>query len=235
MDQPHSSSHRLQVISESATSSSATNSCCFRIRKIAHGLIPETVQKIISPSNPKIVRIKSWAPEADSKDSQSWLIATVDQKPNFFGIVGEKSFRLPRNTDDSESLIADMNFLGMTTLAFPEVAEVTVEYATRLFLYIFFFLSITDQYSIIAVTGLAGHAFGSWKERNGEFMWLRDALPSALPTARIMTYGYDSKLQGSTSDASFGSCAVSLLAQVASARKLPKVPHALLDSHAEVN
>lgn len=138
MDQPHSSSHKLQIISKSATSSSATNSCCFRIKKIAHGLIPETVQDIISPSNPKIVRIKSWAPEADSEDSQSWLIATViinDQERNFFGLVGEKSLRLPRNSNDSESLIVDINFLGMTTLASPKVAEVTVEYATSLFLY----------------------------------------------------------------------------------------------------
>lgn len=159
-----------------------------------------------------------------------------DQEPNFFGLVGEKSLRLPRNSDDSESLVADINFLGMTTLASPKVAEVTVEYATSLFLYFFFFfffLSITDQCSIIAVTGLAGHAFGSWKERNGEFMWLRDALPSALPTARIMTYGYGSKLQGSTSDSSFRSYAASLLAQVESARKRPKVAYALLDSHAD--
>lgn len=139
-DQAHSRSHSLQVLSKSLTSPSATKSCCFRIRKIAHGLIPETLQKIISPSNPDTVCIKSWTPEADSEDSQHWLIATIDQEPNFFGPVGEKSFRLPRNTDDSESLIADINFLGMTTLAFPKVAEVAVEYATSLFPY-FFFLS----------------------------------------------------------------------------------------------
>lgn len=236
MNQPHSSSHKLQIISKSAASSSATKSCCFRIKKIAHGLIPETVQDIISPSNPNIVRIKSWAPEADSEDSQSWLIATViinDQEPNFFGLVGEKSLRLPRNSNDSESLIVDINFLGMTTLASPKVAEVTVEYA--LFFILFSFFRLLIKCSIIAVTGLAGHAFGSWKERNGEFMWLRDALPSALPTARIMTYGYGSKLQGSTSDASFRSYAVSLLAQVASARKRPEVPYALPGSHAKVN
>lgn len=64
-------------------------------------------------------------------------------------------------------------------------------------------------------------------------MWLRDALPSALPTARIMTYGYGSKLQDSTSDANFRSYAVSLLAQMASARKRPKVSYALLDFHVE--
>lgn len=137
-------SRALQIISKSVNSSSATrNFCCFRIRNIAHGLTPETVQDIISPSNPNAVRIKSWAPEADSGDSQSWQVATVimnDQEPNFFGLVGEKSLRLPRNSNDSESLIADINFLGMTTLASPKVTEVTVEYATSLLLCFFSFL-----------------------------------------------------------------------------------------------
>lgn len=48
--------------------------------------------------------------------------------------------------------------------------------------------------SIVAVTGLAGHAFGSWKARHGSAMWLRDFLPEHVPSARIMTYGYDSRL-----------------------------------------
>ena len=52
--------------------------------------------------------------------------------------------------------------------------------------------------SIIAVTGLAGHAFGSWAHSD-EQMWLRDYLPKDAPNARILTYGYYSKLQGSYS------------------------------------
>ncbi|KAF5695157.1 ankyrin protein 3 [Fusarium denticulatum] len=47
---------------------------------------------------------------------------------------------------------------------------------------------------LVAVCGLGGHALGSFKERNGRFVWLRDALPSDIPNARIMTYGYDTKL-----------------------------------------
>jgi hypothetical protein len=51
--------------------------------------------------------------------------------------------------------------------------------------------------SIIAVTGLAGHAIGSWTlQRNGNRMWLRDYLPEDVPNARILTYGYDSQLSG---------------------------------------
>ena len=56
-------------------------------------------------------------------------------------------------------------------------------------------------HSVIAITGLGGHAFGSWR---GSFstecpldrpMWLRDFLPQRFPNARVMTYGYDSSLR----------------------------------------
>ncbi|WKT53426.1 hypothetical protein QSH57_003988 [Fusarium oxysporum f. sp. vasinfectum] len=52
---------------------------------------------------------------------------------------------------------------------------------------------------VIAVCGLGGHALGSFKEKNGRFVWLRDALPSDTPNARILTYGYNSQLVGSES------------------------------------
>lgn len=53
--------------------------------------------------------------------------------------------------------------------------------------------------SVIAISGLGGHAFGSFKERQGPFMWLRDALPLDAPVARILIYGYDTRLIGSSS------------------------------------
>ena len=56
-----------------------------------------------------------------------------------------------------------------------------------------------DIYSVIAISGLGGHAFGSFKQRNGSYMWLRDFLPREFPTARILTYGYSSKLSASES------------------------------------
>jgi hypothetical protein len=54
--------------------------------------------------------------------------------------------------------------------------------------------------SVIAVTGLGGHAFGSWRSRAATDrsvdrpMWLRDFLALEFPDLRIMTYGYDSSL-----------------------------------------
>lgn len=55
------------------------------------------------------------------------------------------------------------------------------------------------MHSIIAVSGLSGHAFGSFKQRGGSFMWLRDGLPKDLPDTRVFIYGYDTQLQGSSS------------------------------------
>lgn len=58
--------------------------------------------------------------------------------------------------------------------------------------------------SIVALSGLGGHAFGSFKERGGTYMWLRDSLPYDLtrqdtgrPMARVTTYGYESAVAGS--------------------------------------
>ncbi|KAI1204287.1 uncharacterized protein F4807DRAFT_353339 [Annulohypoxylon truncatum] len=52
---------------------------------------------------------------------------------------------------------------------------------------------------LIAVSGLASHAFGSLKARNGSYMWLRDALPVQFPKMRIFIYGFDSQLKESES------------------------------------
>ncbi|KFY86469.1 hypothetical protein V500_07615 [Pseudogymnoascus sp. VKM F-4518 (FW-2643)] len=48
---------------------------------------------------------------------------------------------------------------------------------------------------IIAITGLDGHAYGSWRGKgNLGRMWLRDFLSKDLPCCRTMIYGYNSKL-----------------------------------------
>ena len=52
--------------------------------------------------------------------------------------------------------------------------------------------------SIIAVTGLAAHAYGSWAH-SVQNMWLRDYLPRDVPNARVLIYGYPSQLQGNIS------------------------------------
>ncbi|KAF8519397.1 hypothetical protein BU17DRAFT_22048, partial [Hysterangium stoloniferum] len=49
--------------------------------------------------------------------------------------------------------------------------------------------------SIVAIHGLDGHREASFTAPNG-VLWLRDLLPEALPTARILTYGYDARTHG---------------------------------------
>ncbi len=44
--------------------------------------------------------------------------------------------------------------------------------------------------SIVAVHGLNGHREKTWTASNG-LLWLRDLLPTKIPNARIMTWGYD--------------------------------------------
>jgi hypothetical protein len=75
--------------------------------------------------------------------------------------------------------------------------------------------------SIVAVAGLAGHAFGSWKSRTQDHqMWLRDFLPVDLRDAnvRILTFGYNSALKDNTSTSSLQDFSRQFLDGVNSAR-----------------
>lgn len=50
-------------------------------------------------------------------------------------------------------------------------------------------------------------------------MWLRDIIPIDLPTARIFTYGYDTKLAGGKSNARISEYAKQFLNTVSDARR----------------
>src|SRR2546421_10967366 len=55
--------------------------------------------------------------------------------------------------------------------------------------------------SIIAITGLDGHAYGSWRGKgNLGRMWLRDFLSKDMPCCRTMIYGYNAKLSSRNID-----------------------------------
>jgi len=71
---------------------------------------------------------------------------------------------------------------------------------------------------VLAVHGLGGHAFGSFIYKEDGHMWLVDSLPHDMPTARVMIYGYPSKLQDSISFANFSDLAGDL--QIAVSRLL---------------
>ncbi|PHH75320.1 hypothetical protein CDD80_2476 [Ophiocordyceps camponoti-rufipedis] len=76
--------------------------------------------------------------------------------------------------EDDIDVTFDQHFFGFTQL-YPFKSPVTAD--------------------IIAITGLDGHAYGSWRGRgNLGRMWLRDFLAKDLSSCRTMVYGYDSKL-----------------------------------------
>ena len=54
-------------------------------------------------------------------------------------------------------------------------------------------------------------------------MWLRDFLPDSVPKARIMTYGYDTRLPGSQSTASVLELSRKLLESVKAIRSQQEV------------
>lgn len=96
------------------------------------------------------------------------LTATIS-----FLAESQESFPVPSDPD----ICVDKDFYGFTPLYTPE-GHIDVD--------------------IIAITGLAGHAFGSWSTAN-QRMWLRDFLPRDLPQARVLLYGYDSHIVNSQS------------------------------------
>lgn len=84
------------------------------------------------------------------------------------------------DTGRNEALIFDTHFCGLTPLN-------TVG-------------TTADSTDCIVVCGLGTNAFGTFKEKGGSYMWLRDSLPSDLPNMRVLLYGYKSELRDSYSN-----------------------------------
>ncbi|KAK0725411.1 hypothetical protein B0H67DRAFT_641836 [Lasiosphaeris hirsuta] len=163
--------------------------------------------------------VKSLAPEIDAKSST----ATVA-----FGNVAlpgpTRRILLPEPPEDRPSrdqyVILDDNFYGITTLFAPPPEDHKVD--------------------VVAISGLGGHAFGSFKERDENYMWLRDALPFDLtrddtdrPIARVMIYGYESAVAQSRSIQNLSDLASSFynsiraLANASTVRPIILVAHSL--------
>lgn len=98
---------------------------------------------------------------------------------------------------------------------------------------------LINSCSCIAISGLASHPFGSWKQRDegntkSNFMWLRDQLPRDLKQIRSILYGYDTKLLMSESFQTVEDLALSFIARLdsigrssLSARPLVVLAHSL--------
>ncbi|KAF2799767.1 TPR-like protein [Melanomma pulvis-pyrius CBS 109.77] len=76
---------------------------------------------------------------------------------------------------------------------------------------------------IVAVSGLGGNGFGSWRAPGTANMWLRDFLPEKIKHSRIFIYGYDTELigPGARSFASIRDMAKTLFNNLKMARAQP--------------
>ena len=107
------------------------------------------------------------------------------------------------DSDWDRALTFDTHFHGLTALSAPQVEKEAVD--------------------CVAVCGLGGHAFGSFKEKGTPYMWLRDSLPKDLPNLRVLLYGYDSGLEGSDSNQNVSIIADSFLGHLNVLRPRTKV------------
>ncbi|KAG7001762.1 Protein SERAC1 [Fusarium oxysporum f. sp. conglutinans] len=115
-------------------------------------------------------------------------------------------------------LVLDDGFLGITTLFTPPADDHRVD--------------------VIALSGLGGHAFGSFKDRGGDYMWLRDSLPYDItgedtnkPMARMMIYGYESSVGQSKSMQCLEDLATSFLNSLRALTSTPTTRPIILVAH----
>ncbi|KAK3384122.1 hypothetical protein B0T24DRAFT_73220 [Lasiosphaeria ovina] len=130
--------------------------------------------------------IKSLAPEIHGRSGTGTVVfLDAASLPDALQMSSMWRIPLPKQETNQpardECLILDGDFHGITTLFAPPPDDHKVD--------------------VVALSGLGGHAFGSFKEREGTNMWIRDSLPYDLtrentgrPMARVMTYGYESSV-----------------------------------------
>lgn len=143
---------------------------------------------------PDAIHIQSLARALDPWENLPTKTATLTFAilPSVVKIQTEREWKIDAGLDGS--FILDTHFLGLTPLNGVEAHD--FRYVPRNFWSRF----LTSR-SCIAISGLASHPFGSWqpKSHEREWMWIRDALPRALPTARAVLFGYDTALVKSNS------------------------------------
>ncbi|KAF1735962.1 hypothetical protein CRV24_004896 [Beauveria bassiana] len=188
-------------ITTSSEGASGSSTKTFRVTGVPNGWDKEKLRSFMG-NYFQDVFIQSLAPRIDGGSGQATAILG-DQ-------VGNAN---PSGTSTIGGLTWDTDFVGMTTLFAPpqddHKLETEIQKAVE-----------TDlpTPSIIAVSGLGGHAFGSFKERGGSHMWLRDSLPYEIldkvtkrPMARVIIYGHRSDVAHSTTIQGFPDISASLL------------------------
>jgi hypothetical protein len=124
------------------------------------------------------------------------LVEFYGQTPAFLQALKENPLEECSEVLHNIHITFDCRFWGFTQLYTPTVdTGITAEYVACFVQIPDQFISLTVWNSVIAITGLDGHAYGSWRGK-GKYgqMWLRDFLSKDMPQCRTMIYGYNSKL-----------------------------------------
>lgn len=172
----------------------------------------DQLKKALKLNETSRLRIGSLAPDVENTDIQ---VATIsfdgcseslparDQRNkqlNEWIVVLEVPENIHTSSAFEGTVTIDTHFHGFTPLNDPEDEN--------------------NAFDLIAVCGLNGHAFGSFKQKDGEYMWLRDGIPNeAALSVRVIIYGYDSKLVGSTSFQGLGAIASTFRNRLKSVRR----------------
>ncbi|RDW76075.1 hypothetical protein BP5796_06896 [Coleophoma crateriformis] len=142
---------------------------------------------LLQPSSNQ-VEVKSLASSTDNQTKVATISFT--EAPISLSRKDGQTFDIPElrvsGAQDSDNLVprplsitVDDHFIGLTTLYCPSAED--------------------HKSDLIAISGLGGHAFGSFKEREGPHMWLRDSLPHDIKSCRVLIYGYNTQVKGSQS------------------------------------
>jgi len=140
--------------------------------------------------------LRGQAKELEYPDHQGFSLATDGEHELCATLT---SYRRPKILNGRNWHVDD-DFIGFTPLSDPKNAEL----------------------DIIAITGLGGHAMGSFRSADGRFVWLRDSGPRDIPKARFVTYGYDTKVVKSDSSQGVAQLARTLLERLVDFRDRTK-------------
>jgi len=169
--------HNLHL---SAVRTPTQSTTCFRISNVPEEWSKEKLLQILEqlegPNSSDHPTGRLWLYPACCDSSQTALWSCTQSRAlHDLGLEKKKYIPLEEEDDD---LVIDRHFYGLTPLNTPDPENGIVA-------------------DIVAVNGLAGHAFESWRNSDSKRMWLRDFLPKTVKRVRIMTYGYNTKLDGS--------------------------------------
>ncbi|OHE90838.1 hypothetical protein CORC01_13860 [Colletotrichum orchidophilum] len=165
----------------------------FRVRGVPLDWSAHRLQSFLAEPDPLSVPVvRSLAREIHDRSNTATVTFQVlpSQLQGLKAAHSSWNIPLPAGSEDHNQplhiqfVTIDDDFEGITTLHMP--------------------LSESHNVDFVAIPGLGGHAFGSFKERGGGHIWLRDSLPFHLREAarqplmaRVMTWGYNSTLAGS--------------------------------------